>query len=181
VAVQNHVFLTSTLVGGEWSASLPGRFNPGKEPPISKQSDRNLSLYLKDQSVHNAAEFRVKQIASCLNKAARSYWGKGTRHCWIIALLSAISPSKNRKVPHDWSKRSTRPHGTHPSTHRVVIKQAVLQAHTSLMKGTNPVTLHHILYSARAKNTFRSDGSWNWNKRSRMWPYTCVASPKIHS
>jgi hypothetical protein len=31
--VQIHNFLTSALVGGEWSASLPGRFNPGKGPP----------------------------------------------------------------------------------------------------------------------------------------------------
>jgi hypothetical protein len=27
-------FLTSALDGGEWSASLPGRFIPGKEPPL---------------------------------------------------------------------------------------------------------------------------------------------------
>jgi hypothetical protein len=29
--VQIHIFLTSTLVGGECSASRPGRFTPGKE------------------------------------------------------------------------------------------------------------------------------------------------------
>jgi hypothetical protein len=29
VAVLSHIFLTSTLVGGEWSASRPGRFTPG--------------------------------------------------------------------------------------------------------------------------------------------------------
>jgi hypothetical protein len=29
-----HVFLTSTLVGSEWSAPSPGRFSPGKEPPV---------------------------------------------------------------------------------------------------------------------------------------------------
>jgi hypothetical protein len=34
VDVYIHVFLTSALVGGEWSASRPGRFNPGKEPPV---------------------------------------------------------------------------------------------------------------------------------------------------
>jgi hypothetical protein len=28
-----HVFLTSTLVGGEWSVSRFGYFIPGKEPP----------------------------------------------------------------------------------------------------------------------------------------------------
>jgi hypothetical protein len=29
VDVEIHVFLTSALVGGEWSASRPGRFTPG--------------------------------------------------------------------------------------------------------------------------------------------------------
>jgi hypothetical protein len=29
VDVYIHVFLTSALVGGEWSASRPGRFTPG--------------------------------------------------------------------------------------------------------------------------------------------------------
>jgi hypothetical protein len=28
-----HVFLTSALAGGEWSASRPGRFNPGERAP----------------------------------------------------------------------------------------------------------------------------------------------------
>jgi hypothetical protein len=35
VDVQIYIFLTPALVGGEWSASRPGIFNPGKEPPIS--------------------------------------------------------------------------------------------------------------------------------------------------
>jgi hypothetical protein len=30
VEVQTHVFLTSALVGGEWSASRPSRFTPGE-------------------------------------------------------------------------------------------------------------------------------------------------------
>jgi hypothetical protein len=30
VDVYNHVFLTSALVGGEWSASCPGRFTSGE-------------------------------------------------------------------------------------------------------------------------------------------------------
>jgi hypothetical protein len=29
VDVQIHIFLTSVLVGGEWSVSRPGRFTPG--------------------------------------------------------------------------------------------------------------------------------------------------------
>jgi hypothetical protein len=33
VVVQTHVFLTSTLVGGEWSASHPGRFTPMETVP----------------------------------------------------------------------------------------------------------------------------------------------------
>jgi hypothetical protein len=28
-----HIFLTSTLAGGEWSASRPGRFTPGERAP----------------------------------------------------------------------------------------------------------------------------------------------------
>jgi hypothetical protein len=34
VAVHLHTFLAFALDGGEWSASRPGRFNPGKEPLI---------------------------------------------------------------------------------------------------------------------------------------------------
>jgi hypothetical protein len=33
VDVWAHVFLTSVLVGGEWSASRHGRFNPGETAP----------------------------------------------------------------------------------------------------------------------------------------------------
>jgi hypothetical protein len=32
--VEIHIFLASALVGGEWSASRPCRFPPGKEPPV---------------------------------------------------------------------------------------------------------------------------------------------------
>jgi hypothetical protein len=34
VHVQIHTFLTSALVWGEWSASLLGRFTPGKDLPV---------------------------------------------------------------------------------------------------------------------------------------------------
>jgi hypothetical protein len=34
VDVQNHTFLTSALVGDEWSASCRSRFTPGKEPQV---------------------------------------------------------------------------------------------------------------------------------------------------
>jgi hypothetical protein len=33
VDIQIHIFLTSALVGGEWPASRPGRFTPGKRDP----------------------------------------------------------------------------------------------------------------------------------------------------
>jgi hypothetical protein len=33
VDVQIHIFLTSTLAGGEWSASRPGSFTPGERAP----------------------------------------------------------------------------------------------------------------------------------------------------
>jgi hypothetical protein len=34
VDVYIHIFLTSELIGGEWSASRPGRFIPVKELPV---------------------------------------------------------------------------------------------------------------------------------------------------
>jgi hypothetical protein len=34
VDVYNHVFLTSALVGDEWSASLPCRFTLGERAPV---------------------------------------------------------------------------------------------------------------------------------------------------
>jgi hypothetical protein len=33
VDVYIHIFLTSAITGGEWSASRPGHFIPEKEPP----------------------------------------------------------------------------------------------------------------------------------------------------
>jgi hypothetical protein len=33
VDVYIHIFLTSALAGGEWSASLPSRFTPGERAP----------------------------------------------------------------------------------------------------------------------------------------------------
>jgi hypothetical protein len=33
VDVKIHIFLTSALVGGEWSGSRPGRFTPGERAP----------------------------------------------------------------------------------------------------------------------------------------------------
>jgi hypothetical protein len=33
VDAQTHIFLTSALAGGEWSASRPGRFTPGERDP----------------------------------------------------------------------------------------------------------------------------------------------------
>jgi hypothetical protein len=33
VDVQTHIFLTSALVGGEWSASRPGRIAPEERAP----------------------------------------------------------------------------------------------------------------------------------------------------
>jgi hypothetical protein len=35
VDVYIHIFLTSALIGGEWSASRPGRFTPGERAPFT--------------------------------------------------------------------------------------------------------------------------------------------------
>jgi hypothetical protein len=42
VDVEIHVFLTSALVGGEWSASRPGRFTPEERSPLHP-FDRRLA------------------------------------------------------------------------------------------------------------------------------------------
>jgi hypothetical protein len=42
VDVEIHIFLTWALVGGEWSASCPGRFKPGERAP-GYPLDRRLS------------------------------------------------------------------------------------------------------------------------------------------
>jgi hypothetical protein len=36
VVVSIHIFLTSTLAGGEWSASRPCRFTPGERAPDTR-------------------------------------------------------------------------------------------------------------------------------------------------
>jgi hypothetical protein len=40
VDVYIHTFLTSVLVGGEWSASRPGCFTPGERAPVLFFGDR---------------------------------------------------------------------------------------------------------------------------------------------
>jgi hypothetical protein len=35
VNVETHVFITSALVGGEWSVSLPGPLTPGERAPAT--------------------------------------------------------------------------------------------------------------------------------------------------
>jgi hypothetical protein len=43
VDVSIHIFLTSALVGGELSASRPGRFTPGKRAPYGRREEKNIS------------------------------------------------------------------------------------------------------------------------------------------
>jgi hypothetical protein len=35
VDIYTHVFLTSALAGGNWSASRPDRFTPGEKAPVT--------------------------------------------------------------------------------------------------------------------------------------------------
>jgi hypothetical protein len=55
VDVQIHVFLTSALVGGEWSDSRPGRFTPGKSPRYPL--DRRLGGPQNRSGGHGKEEF----------------------------------------------------------------------------------------------------------------------------
>jgi hypothetical protein len=57
VNVYIHAFLTSTIVGVEWSVSLPGRFTPEKDLPYP--SDRTL-VGLQSRSGRRAEEFVYK-------------------------------------------------------------------------------------------------------------------------
>jgi hypothetical protein len=49
VIAQAHVFLTSALVGGEWSASRPGRFAP--PPPKSPRYPLGMSWDGEEETV----------------------------------------------------------------------------------------------------------------------------------
>jgi hypothetical protein len=44
VDVQIHIFLTSALAGGEWSASRPCRFTPGERAPSTHWEDPRAGL-----------------------------------------------------------------------------------------------------------------------------------------
>jgi hypothetical protein len=47
VLLKTHIFLTSALVGGERSASLPSRFNPGERAP----STHSIGVWVRPESV----------------------------------------------------------------------------------------------------------------------------------
>jgi hypothetical protein len=57
VDVQIHVFLTSALVGGEFSASGPGRFTPGQGAMVLdntyKQTTCDVTLFHTFGSIFN--------------------------------------------------------------------------------------------------------------------------------
>jgi hypothetical protein len=63
VEVYVHVFLTSALVGGEWSASRPGRFTPGKGAryPLDRRlgMPQNRSGRRGEEQIPDPAETRT--------------------------------------------------------------------------------------------------------------------------
>jgi hypothetical protein len=77
-----HVFLTSALVGGDWSASRPGRFTPGEgaSVPIGKEAGWALELVWTTWRIENYLLYRdsnsdpsvVQPVANrctdCVNK-----------------------------------------------------------------------------------------------------------------
>jgi hypothetical protein len=46
VDVKIHIFWTSAQAGGEWSASRPGRFNPGESSPQTGLDDVDKRKFL---------------------------------------------------------------------------------------------------------------------------------------
>jgi hypothetical protein len=47
VDVYVHIFLTSALAGGEWSASRSGRYTPGERTPGTLSKNNIYKIYLK--------------------------------------------------------------------------------------------------------------------------------------
>jgi hypothetical protein len=43
ITTQTHVFLTSAVVGDDWSASRPGHFTVEKEPPLSHTPSEGIA------------------------------------------------------------------------------------------------------------------------------------------
>jgi hypothetical protein len=55
VAVEIHVFLSSALVGSEWSASRLGRYNSGEGAPVS----RWIESWVGSRAALDAVEKRI--------------------------------------------------------------------------------------------------------------------------
>jgi hypothetical protein len=68
VDVQKDVFLTLALVGGEWLASRPGRFTPGKDPRYPL--DRKLGGPQSRTGRHG--EVKILATTGTLGRPARS-------------------------------------------------------------------------------------------------------------
>jgi hypothetical protein len=66
VDVWIRIFLTSALVGGEWSRSRPGRFTPNKEPCTHSIGDRSgrYEVNILGPSRDSNSEFSVIQTVA---------------------------------------------------------------------------------------------------------------------
>jgi hypothetical protein len=60
LVVQLHLFLTSVLGGGEWSASCPGRFIPGKQSRYSLH--RRLDWSYSQTKTFAPARIRIRDL-----------------------------------------------------------------------------------------------------------------------
>jgi hypothetical protein len=101
--VQIHIFLTSALAGGEWSASCPGRFTPGKDSPVPSGQEagwapepvwktwrkfftlpglevRPLGLAARSQSL-----YQLRYPAYQKKKKTTKVWNRNTK--WSVKLI----------------------------------------------------------------------------------------------
>jgi hypothetical protein len=66
---QTRVCLTSALGRSEWSASRPGRFTPGKEPPYSLHRGLGGPQKLSERrGEENILDPRVTRNPTCINR-----------------------------------------------------------------------------------------------------------------
>jgi hypothetical protein len=137
VYVQIHVFLTSALVGGEWSASRSGRFAPGKSPlyPLDRRLGGSTNRFGWRGEERKIAAARTR--TPTLDRLARSQSlddcaipaPTSLRYVWHVAFTLGLRESRkntarlsdlrasNRKRQCVLRKRIPAPQSSHPMQH----------------------------------------------------------------
>jgi len=82
IEIQLHSFITSSLVGGEWSTSCPGRFTPGEKTSVGpsagldfreKTFSKHLDEYLLSYGRLKGLNFQRDKTAKLLELLHRTH------------------------------------------------------------------------------------------------------------